>query len=206
MSAQIPGSVPTSKGAVCYGLDQISKGRRARARLSKLRKALAALPPNRKGIAETFDKYIFEHVHAFRKKTTRQKIVQHLNQFWFDPASPQTYFPGVPVAKIYADGVIQALKFSLNPTGPVVPLDCWWAVDAPEVELIVFAEREGNHTTSPIVSLNIQTPRPKPVPGIRAKPPWILGKAEAYVTRLDGRTVTTKRVKTLSGDRARPRR
>jgi len=196
MSAQIPGSVPVAKGAVCYGLDKISKGPRARKRLTDLRRALRKLPSNRKGLAEIFDLYVLKFVF---KETTRRQIVEHLNEFWFDPRSSRGYFKDVPVAKIYADGVIQALDLSLDRKGRPVQLDCWWTIDgsAGEIQLMSLTERDSGQTTSNTITLLIQTPRPKPISRAKPEPPWILGKAEAYVTRREGRSVTTKRVKSL---------
>src|SRR5262245_52504390 len=118
MSAQIPGKVPAAKGAVCYALDIVSKGPRARYRLARLRRALRRLPPNKRGLAECFDEHLLRYV--FKKKATREKIVNHLNEFWFNPNSPRPYFPGVPVAKVYADGVVQAINLALGRVGRVV--------------------------------------------------------------------------------------
>lgn len=205
MSAQVPGSVPVEKGAVCYGLDQISIGPGARARVANLLAALQALPTaTRAGLTDTLDEYVLEFVFTPAQRT---QIVDHLNQFWFDPASPDAYFKNVPVAKIYGDGVIQTCKLSLNRSGPVVPLDCWWLLDFPEVQVIPLAEEDQGQTTSDIVTMLIQTPRPKPIEGLKPKPPWILGKAEAYVVRSEkGGPVRTTRVKTLPAQDTRARR
>jgi hypothetical protein len=196
MSAQVPGNVPAAKGAVCYCLDEFSTGPGARARVGNLSDAISALPPNYAGLAETFDQYLLKF--EFSNPSTRQDIVDHLNMYWFDPASPQTYFPGVPVAKIYAQGVLQALKLSLGGMGPVVPLNSWWVLDAPDVEMIAMADQENGVTVSGSVTLLIQTPRPKQIRGVDPKPPWILGNtAEAYVTRREGRQVATRRVRNI---------
>ena len=196
MSAQVPGNVPAAKGAICYCLDEFSTGPGARTRVGNLSNAISALPANYAGLAATFDQYLLKF--EFSDPSTRQDIVDHLNMYWFDPASPQTYFPGAPVAKIYAQGVLQALKLSLGRLGPVVPLNSWWVLDAPDVEMITLADQEDGVTVSDSVTLLIQTPRPKQILRVAPKPPWILGnKAEAYVTRREGHQVATRRVRDI---------
>lgn len=205
MGAQIPPNVPCSKGPVCFALDEFSAGPGARSRVRNLRDAIADLAPGYVGLAETFDQYLLRY--AFNTHAARQAIVDHLNTYWFDPDSPSTYFPGVPVIEIYAEGVLQALELSLNGEGPVVPFDAWWVLGASEFVLLSFVQSVGGATTSDDVTLLIETPRPI-ITAARSptSTKWILGPtAEAYVTRQEGRVVTTSRVKTLKPKR-RPRR
>jgi hypothetical protein len=189
MGALVARTVPSVKGAVCYGLDEISKGAGARARLTKLRKAIAALAPSYAGLSEVFDKLAVSHV--FKTPGVRQQVVTHLNDSWFKPSSKAAFFGKKPVARIYAEGVLKALDLSLKRKGAPLPIDAWWLLDANEVSLISMA-------SAVQVTLIIQTPRP-PLPA-KAKPkaPWILGKtAEAHVTRHVGGKIATKNIKSL---------
>lgn len=198
MSAQLPGNVPISKGNVCSALDTISTGAGAKGRVVALRDAIAADGPNYPNLTAIFDQYALGP--AGFSAATRAQVVTHLNTFWFDPASPSTYFPGVPVAKIYAEGVFKTLDLSANgPAGRAVPIDSWWMLDVADVRLISTTKIEDGVTTGRYVSLYICTPRPEPQPGLLPKPPWILGRTpEAFVTRrAKERSVETKRVRTL---------
>jgi hypothetical protein len=197
MSAQVPNGLPTLKGAVCYCLDEFSIGKRARSRVQQLRDAVAALAPNYAGLAEVFGQYLLPF--RFHTAASRQAIVDHLNTYWFDPSSPTPFFPGVPVAKIYGEGLVQALDLSLAGGGRgVVPLNAWWVVDASQVILISFTNQMGSTTTGPNVTLLIETPRPPKIKGLKPTPPWILGdKAQAYFTRLIGRRVVTRSVRDI---------
>lgn len=197
MSAQLPGSVPISKGNVCAALDKISIDAGAKARVVTLRDAINADGPNYPNLTAIFDVYALKP--AGFSAATRAQVVTHLNTFWFDPASPSAYFPGVPVAKIYAQGVAKTLDLSANgPAGRAVPIDAWWQLDMPDVSLINTTKVEGGVTTGRYVSLLICTPRPEEQPGITPTPPWILGRtSEAFVTRRDRDTIGTLRVKNL---------
>jgi hypothetical protein len=189
MGALVARTVPSVKGAVCYGLDEISKGSGARARLTKLRKAIAALAPSYAGLSEVFDKLALTHV--FKTAAVRQQMVNHLNDSWFKPGSKAAFFGKKPVAKIYAEGVLKALDLSLKGKGAPLPIDAWWLLDAKEVSLISMA-------SAIQVTLIIQTPRPALPAKAKPKAPWILGKtAEAHVTRGQGSKVVTKAVKSL---------
>jgi hypothetical protein len=193
---KIQGHVPCSKGSVCYALDEFSIGQGARARVKNLSNAIKNLAPSYAGLAETFNKYLLPYV--FTSAATRERIVDHLNAFWFDPKSPRAFFPGVPVARIYARGVLNALELSLNGKGPVVPFDAWWVLDAAEFSLLAFVKVEDGVTTSNTVALLIETPRPRFKASNPTSKKWILGDtAEAYVTRVERREVVTRRVRTL---------
>ena len=117
MGAFVSQSVPCAKGAVCYALDKFSTGRNARARIQKLSTAIRKLAPSYVGLAETFDRHLLSHV--FKGADARARIVDHLKACWFDPASRGAYFPGVPVARIYAEGVLKALELSLKGKGTI---------------------------------------------------------------------------------------
>lgn len=193
MGAMIIHKVPCAKGAVCHGLDVISSGDGARARLKALRAAILGLAPSYDGLAEVFDRYLLRH--AFRGEAARRRIVDHLKACWFGTASRASYFPRTPVARIYAEGVLRTLELSLKGRGRPVPIDAWWLLDHADVELVNVARVRRGVTVSPTVTLLIQTPRPT---GKGGRPPWILGdSAEAYVTRRAGRRIATERVRAI---------
>jgi hypothetical protein len=187
MGAHIPPNVNIAKGPVCFALDQISVGPGSRARLQNLNEALKALAPSYMGLTNTFDEYLLSYVFS---PPTRVEICKNLESCWFNPASPDAYFPGVPVSKIYGPGVIQTLTLSLAAKGTVKPIDSWWVVDKPQV-MMVNLESQG------MVVLLIETPRPKASRKAVPTKKWILGEREAYITRLEGKTVRTRRVKTM---------
>jgi hypothetical protein len=194
MSPHIPKHVPVAKGMILYCLDEISKGRGARARIAKLRKAIADLGPSYAGLAEVFDKHLVSAV--IRSPAVRRRTLDHLNTYWFDPASPRAYFPGTPVSRIYAEGVLRALDLSLKGKGRTVPINAWWLLDSNHVAVLAVADVQGGVTVGSSVSLIVHTPRPKG--RHRASAPWILGhKAEAHVTRRERRAVVTRRVRDM---------
>jgi hypothetical protein len=185
MSAQLPGSVPISKGNVCSALDKISVDPNAKVLVAKLRDAINADGPNYPNLTNIFDLHAL--TPAGFNAVTRAQVVDHLNTFWFDPTSPKAYFPGVPVAKIYAEGVVKTLDLAANgPAGNVVPIDAWWLVDMTAMKLINTTRIEDGVTTGLYVTLYICTRRPEDQPGIAPTPPWILGRtSEAFVTSGD---------------------
>lgn len=192
MGSFVAGAVPCAKGAICYCLDEFSKGRGARARIAKLRGAIAALAPSYAGLAEVFDRYLLSHV--ITDADQRQKIVAHLKKFWFDPDS-KPFFPADPVAKIYAEGVLQTLDLSLKGKQPV-PINAWWVLDSADLRMLNFADVKNGVTIGGNVTLLIMTPRPEG--GGRAASPILGDVAEAYVTELQGKKVTTRRVRDIA--------
>lgn len=193
MGSFVAGAVPCAKGAICFCLDEFSKGPGARSRIAKLRAAIAALAPSYAGLAEVFDQYLMSHVIADADQ--RQKIVAHLEKFWFDSDSAKPFFPAEPVAKIYAEGVLQTLDLSLKGKRPV-PINAWWVLDSADLRMLNFADVKNGTTISGNVTLLIMTPRPEG--GGRAASPILGDVAEAYVTELQGKKVTTRRVRDIS--------
>ena len=102
---------PVAKGAICFCLDEFSKGPGARARVQALRDAIAALAPAYTGLAEVFDQHLVSHV--FTTPATRQKILAHLKKYWFDNTQ-DAFFPGTPVAKIYAEGLLNNSRLGIG--------------------------------------------------------------------------------------------
>lgn len=195
MGAFVPQPVPCAKGAICYCLDELSRGPGARARLTKLRKAIAALAPSYAGLAEVFDKYLV--AYEFTSVDSRRRILEHLRACWFDANSRTAYFPKTPVSRIYAEGVLRTLDLSLKGRGRAVPINAWWVLDTAGFKMLVLADVKGGVTIGGNVTLLVMTPRPK-AKG-RAVPPWILGTvAEAYTTEQQRGGAATKRVRDMS--------
>jgi hypothetical protein len=192
MGSFVAGAVPCAKGPICYCLDEFSKGRGARSRIAKLRYAIAELAPSYAGLAEVFDEYLMSHV--ITDADQRQKIVAHLKRFWFEPDT-KPFFPTDPVAKIYAEGVLQTLDLSLKGKRPV-PINSWWVLDSTDLRMLNFAEVKKGVTISGNVTLLIMTPRPEG--SGRAASPILGDVAEAYVTELQGKKVTTRRIRDIA--------
>lgn len=185
-------NVPCAKGALCYCLDEFSKGRGARSRIAKLRDAIAALAPSYAGLTEVFDEHLMAHV--FPDAGRRQRIVEHLNAFWLDSDSRRPFFPTQPVVQLLAKGVLETLDLSLKGKS-AVPINAWWVLDSDEWRILNLADVKDSVTVGGNVTLLIMTPRPK---GGGRTASAILGDvAEAYVTERQGRTVTTRRVRDL---------
>lgn len=201
MSGFVAENVPCAKGAICHCLDEFSKGRGARARVARLRDALAALP-GYAGLTEVFDRHLLSRV--ITDAAERARVVAHLQRHWFDQHSPDAFFPGVPVASIYAQGVLKALDLAL--AGPrVVPLNAWWLLDYPQVKLLSLADADqAGVTIGGRVTLLIMTPRP--TGGSPNRTPILGDTAQASVTE-DSRngviTIDIRRRRQGSGAMAR---
>jgi hypothetical protein len=179
--------VPCGKGVICHCLDEFSKGRGARPRVRRLREALAALAPAFNGLTAVFDQYLLSQ--CITNAAERARAVAHLQRHWFDEASSGAFFPGVPVAPIYGEGVLKALDLALAGRR-VVPLNAWWLLDYPEVKLISLADVDQvGVTIGGRVTLLVLTPRPQ---GRGTTRTAILGEtAQAFVTEYSGNRVTT---------------
>lgn len=187
-------NVPCAKGALCYCLDEFSKGSGARSRIAKLRDAIAALAPSYAGLTDVFDRYLVSHVISDAEQ--RQRIAANLNAFWLDPGSRKPFFPAEPVAEILAKGILETLDLSLKGKGRAVPINAWWVLDSAELRTLNLADVKGGVTIGGNVTLLIMTSRPKGRGG--AAPPILGDVAEAYVTEQQGRLVTTRRVRDMS--------
>jgi hypothetical protein len=188
MNMVVEENVPCAKGAICYCLDEFSKGRGARPRVRRLRDAVAALAPSFNGLTAVFDRHLLSHVMTDADE--RARVVAHLQRHWFDQASPEAFFPGVPVVSIYAQGVLKALDLALAGQR-VVPLNAWWLLDYPEVKLLSLADvDQAGVTIGGRVTLLIMTPRPQG--GGRPTRMPILGEtAQASVTEYRDNSVRT---------------
>jgi hypothetical protein len=93
------------------------------------------------------------------------------------------------VASIYGPGVIKALDLALA-SRRMVPLNAWWLLDCPEVQLLSLADVQAGMTIGGRVTLLILTPRPQRGGRVTSTP--ILGEtAQASVTRYSGNDVRT---------------
>jgi len=184
---------PVAKGAICFCLDEFSKGPGARARVQALRDAIAALAPAYAGLSEVFDQHLVSHV--FATSATRQKILEHLKKYWFDN-TPDAFFPGKPVSKIYAEGLLKTLDLVLGNADETVPINSWWLLDQPVFMMLNLADLEQGAVRG-CVTLLILTPRPEDFESDEPIPPAILGQeAEAFVTCAETVTVVkTDRVR-----------
>jgi hypothetical protein len=180
--------VPCAKGAVCHCLDEFSKGRGARPRVSRLRDAMAALAPAFDGLTAVFDRYLLSHV--ITNAAERARVVTHLQQHWFDQSSPDAFFPGVPVPSIYGEGVLKAIDLALAGYR-VVPLNAWWLLDYPEVKLLSLADVDQMGVTiGGRVTLLVLTPRPQGR-GRPTRTPILGETAQAWVTEYRDNRVRT---------------
>src|ERR1044072_3148456 len=172
-------NVPCAKGALCYCLDEFSKGSGARSRITKLRAAIAALSPSLAGLTDVFDRYLVSHVIPDAEQ--RQRIAANLNEFWLDAGSRRPFFPAEPVAEVLANGILEKLELSLKGKGRPVPINAWWVLDSAELRTLNLADVKGGVTVGGNVTLLILTSRPK---GRGGGTPAILGEvAEAHVTQ-----------------------
>ena len=184
-----------AKGAICFCLDEFSKGRGARARVSGLRNAIAALEPSEyQGLTDVFDEYLVRYV--FDDAERRRQIAAALKRYWFDvPTEP--LFPQFPVNHIYAEGVLKALDVSLQGSTRVIPLNSWWLLDYPEVKMLTLADIDASGVTiGGRVTLLILTPRPTISGPISAA---ILGNtAQAWVTEYRESQVQTRSMRDIA--------
>jgi len=183
-----------AKGAICYCLDEFSKADDARSHLARLRDELSARGPAFSGLTDVFDRCLLSHV--IRDATERARVVRHLERYWFDEASPDAYFPGVPVASIYGAGVLKALDLALAGR-QVVPLNAWWLVGLPDVKLLSLADVDSAGVTiGGRVTLLILTPHPGKG-GTPSRTPIMGETAQAFVTAYADGAVSTVDTRSL---------
>jgi hypothetical protein len=201
MSGILPQAVPVAKGMVPYCLDVLSRRADAGERLRSLLTAIEAAAPEFRRLEEIFDRFLVSPV--IHSEAARAALRQHLRRHWFDRDSAELWFTR-DTAKIYAEGVMKALRLSLTggPASPQAapkglrpaPIDGWWLVDAPAVTMITMARfRDIDQKVAESVNLLIMTPRPDPDSDVEVTQVPVMGRgiAEAYVTdRWDGRVMT----------------
>lgn len=189
----VSAGMPCAKGAICYSLDQVSKGPAARSRVKRLHQEISKRAPDYDGLTDVFDQHLLSHVMS--DPDNKQRAVRHLQRHWFDPNSDAPFFPNQPVARILAEGVLKALDLSLKGKR-VVPINAWWVLDAPEFRMLTLADVKDGVTIGGRVTLLVMTPRPQ-VPG-RAVAAILGEEAEAHVTEHQQGVVSTTRVRDIS--------
>jgi hypothetical protein len=148
MGSSTPPGAPCVKGAACQALDALSK---ERAGLEALKSALRGIQANEyAGLETVLGRYLLPAAYGAEEV---KDIVAHLASCWFDPRSPDCFFPGISVAAIYGQGLTTSLSLALQST-PSLPIDSWWALDHAEFDML-------NFRTARQVTLLIATPRPK---------------------------------------------
>ena len=192
MGGFVSTNMPCAKGAICYSLDEVSKGPRARSRIQRLHQEISKQAPHYEGLTDIFDRHLLTHVMT--DADHKQRVVRHLNRHWFDAKSDAPFFPDHPVSRIYAEGVLKTLELSLKGKR-IVPINAWWVLDAPEFRMLTLADVKDGVTVGGRVTLLIMTPRPN-VPG-RAGAAILGDEAEAHVTGHQRGAVSTKRVRDL---------
>lgn len=193
MGGFVSNNMACAKGAICYSLDQVSKGPKARSRIQRLHQEISKQAPHYEGLTDVFDRHLLSHVMSDPEH--QQRVVHHLKRHWFDPASDAPFFPNQPVSRIYAEGVLKALDLSLKGKR-IVPIEAWWVLDMPKFRILTLADVKNGETVGSRVTLLIMTPRPD-VPG-RAGAAILGEEAEAHVTEHDGGQVSTKRLRDLA--------
>ncbi|HUK08424.1 MAG TPA: hypothetical protein VLX09_11190 [Stellaceae bacterium] len=188
MGSDVVQGVPVLKGPVPHCLERVSKGKGARARLQQLAAAVQAIAPQYRGLENVLDENLL--IYVFNEKQ-RKVITEHLRRNWFDDNSPDAFFPGQPVASIYAKGLLKALELSLSGRR-VIPIKCWWIVDCVVVTLLTLAEVQKRGPSNTPITLIILTPRPNKIATRKVRA--ILGnEGKAWVSRSsDGRITTTQ--------------
>ena len=149
------------------------------------------------GLEVVFDQYLFPYcINCFSDANERTRAVAFLRRYWFDLGSPDAFFPGFPVARIYAEGVLKALELSLNGRR-VVPLNAWWILDTTEPKMLVLADVDNQGVTvGGRVTLLVVTPRPSG--RVRPRGAAILGQtAQAWVSERQDSQVVTVAVRDL---------
>lgn len=194
MGGFVSNNMACAKGAICYSLDQVSKGPKARSRIQRLHREISNKAPHYEGLTDVFDQHLLSHVMS-DDPDHQQRVVHHLKRHWFDAKSDAPFFPDEPVARIYAEGVLKALDLSLK-SKRLVPIDAWWVLDMPKFRILTLADVKDGETVGSHVTLLIMTPRPN-VPG-RAGAAILGEHAEAHVTEHEGGAVSTKRLRDIA--------
>lgn len=140
---------PCIKGPACQALDNLSANR---AGMQQLQAALAGLAAtNFVGLENVLATHLLTARQPAYTQAQIDGIRTHLKACWFDPASPNYYFPSVAeVSRTYALGMLKTVELALQGN---LPIDSWWALDHTTVDMLNFA-------TPRQVTLVIATPKP----------------------------------------------
>ncbi|GAB4226480.1 MAG: hypothetical protein Kow0032_04160 [Methyloligellaceae bacterium] len=127
-----------SKGPVVRALEEISRGKDAKARLEALRAGiLAAAEKDFAGLGEVFRENLLRHWSAVDAKGPDliNRMAAYLAQNWF---SEELNDFGHKTAEIYARGILSAIDASLRGGDPPLPIDSVWIVNHERVEMVVL--------------------------------------------------------------------
>ena len=146
-----------AKGAVLYGLDQISTHEDARTLLKGLYDAIKAKAYlGFKELDVTFDEYLFTPLKM--EAATAAAVSSYLKRCWFDADLKDAYFwEFQPIAPIFAVGIMRAIDKSLNGRERPLPINSWWIMDHPRVEALTLISPHQ-------VTFLFATPRPHQKP------------------------------------------
>ena len=173
------------KGPACKALDAISSNPAA---MTKLQTALAGISgAHFAGLENVLANDLLPAANYSASQIATIKAA--LKEFWFDPNSPTTYFPGLDVAGPYGEGVMKVLEIALGGPGrPGLPIDAWWFPNHPEIDML-------NLISLRQVTLVIATPKP-PVPPAPQASIQPVGRTIGFSTRLVAGQVLTEELKT----------
>jgi len=167
------------KGPACKALDAISSDLAA---MTKLQVALAGISgANFAGLENVLADDLLPAANYSASEIATIKA--QLKEFWFDPTSPTTYFPGLDVSNPYGQGVMKTLEIARGG----LPIDAWWFPNHPEIDML--------NLKSPLqVTLIIATPKPvgQAVTQVATQP---IGRTIGFSTRLTAGQVLTQELK-----------
>jgi hypothetical protein len=179
MGGTVPGD-PISKGAACKCLDVLPAHP---AKMTALQTALVGIAASGyTGLETVLGTHLLPLIY---NPSDTAKVVQQLKRYWFDPASPDCFFPGIKVAETYCRGLIRTLSLSMATTPPL-RIDAYWVLDHAEFDML-------NLKSARQVTLLIATPRPS---GAGAGGAGISGSfaTEMWSTRAAGGRVEERRI------------
>jgi hypothetical protein len=179
-----------AKGPVLYCLEELSIRSNGRSFLEGARNAIADLAPSRyRDLGHVLAEHLVFPIFGVGRKS--EKFMKYLNDYWLNPDSPTCEFvEHQPVCPVFGEGLVKTIDLSLQlSTGDSPkPIDTWWIVDHPKVEMI-------NLVSKFCVTLLVATPRP-----LIIAPRGILNvEAEAWSTSqaILGGTPTTYRISNI---------
>jgi hypothetical protein len=132
---------PVAKGPITYCLDRLSTAPNAREALGALKQAIQGLAGiGYQGLEKAFEIHLCQPVYMDVQRSS--KVTAYLKQHWFDASSVDAYFRDQqPIAEIYAAGVINAIDESLKGAPDPIPIDAWWVLGHPGVQMITLVSK-----------------------------------------------------------------
>jgi hypothetical protein len=144
-----------AKGPVLYCLEELSIRSNGRLLLEQARNAIADLASSGyRDLGHALAEHLVFPIFGVGKKS--DKFMKYLIDYWLNPDSPTCEFvEHQPVCPVFGEGLVKTIDLSLrSSTGDLPkPIDTWWIVDHPKVEMI-------NLVNKFCVTLLVATPRP----------------------------------------------